>query len=84
MKTETVLMRIIPTASEKVTVMDKYFIYAKTISGARFYSEKLVGTEISTRFDEYCGMVHYFGGGIVAMCAYKGDDYEKLYDKVIL
>ena len=84
MGTETMFMNIIPTISNKTMAMDKYFIYAQTINGARFYSEPLVATEINRRFDEYCGMAHYFGGGIVVMCAYKNDDYEKLYDKVIL
>ena len=81
---ETAVVRIIPKENKRIATMDKYFVYAQTISGARFYSEKLYATELSTRFDEYCGMVKYFGGGIVAACAYSGDDYEMLYDKVIL
>lgn len=81
---ETMVMRVIPKGNSCVTTMDKYFVYAQTISGARFYSEKLYATELSNRFDEYCGMVKYFDGGIVVACAYSGDDYETLYDKVIL
>lgn len=81
---ETAVMRIIPKEKSHVVTMDKYFVYAQTISGARFYSEKLYAIELSNRFDEYCGMVKYFGGGIVVACAYSGDDYEMLYDKVIL
>lgn len=81
---ETMIMRIVPKENSRVAIMDKYFVYAQTIGGARFYSEKLYATELSTRFDEYCSMVKYFGGGIVVACAYSGDDYEKLYDKVIL
>ena len=81
---KTAIMRIVPKETGYVEKMSKYFVYAQTISGAHFYSEKLCSTELSTRFDEYCSMVRYFGGGIVTACAYSGDDYEKLYDKVIL
>ena len=81
---DTTILRIVPKENVHVKTMDKYFIYAQTISGAHFYSEQLYATELSIRFDEYCSMVKYFGGGIVVACAYSGYDYEKLYDKVIL
>lgn len=46
-----------------------YYVNARTILGARFYSEPLILSEAFERFDEYKGMVDYFGGGSVELIA---------------
>ena len=83
---------IIPYAADDLNIIygelmtlleDKYFIVARTLDGARFYSEDIRFEDTAELFQKYCAMVEYFNGGIVSLYRYANTDYELVRDKII-
>ena len=54
----------------------EYFVRARTFNGGRHYSESLPLEAAKVRFNEFCGVVKYFGGGYVELVESNFDDYE--------
>lgn len=85
MATNTCVFDMVPwVADEKniiraeVAVMMRhdYFIEAKTISGGRFFSERLDWEDTAEMFRKYKDVVGYFGGGVVELYEVSYDDCE--------
>lgn len=83
---------IIPYAADDINILynellslleEEYFIVARTINGARWYSEDIRFEDTVDMFHKYCSMIKYFDGGIVSLYRYVNDDYELMRDKVI-
>lgn len=83
---------IIPYAADDLNIVydellslleEEYFIVARTVNGARWYSEDLRFEDTTEMFQKYCAMVQYFDGGIVSLYRYTDNDYELVRDKVI-
>lgn len=72
--------------NEALTILDhKYFVVARLIDGARWYSEDITWEDTAEMFQKYCDMVEFFDSpGIVSLYEYTYDDYEIVRDKIIL
>ena len=72
--------------NEALTILDhKYFVVARLIDGARWYSEDITWEDTAEIFQKYCAMVEFFDSpGIVSLYEYTYDDYEIVRDKIIL
>ena len=69
---------------EKKVMLDRdYFIVARTINGARFYSETLGWDKAIEEFRKYKDMVRYFSGGYVQLYERTFDDYDIVKDEVV-
>jgi len=62
----------------------KYFCIAgKCLNGSRHYSEDFYNYKDACKaFDEYCGLVIYFGGGVVDLYCFTNDEFEIIKSKV--
>lgn len=54
----------------------EYFVIGRCTTGSRHYSESLLLGDALNMFDVYCGLVDYFGGGVVDLVAHRdGADF---------
>ena len=60
-----------------------YFIFARTISGGRMYSEDFSVEQIQEYMDKYRAVVKYFGGGEIILYRSFGEDCEVVKRKKI-
>lgn len=60
-----------------------YFIFARTISGGRMYSEDFSVEQIQEYIDKYTAVVEYFGGGEIILYRSFGEDCEVVKRKKI-
>ena len=60
-----------------------YFIFARTISGGRMYSENFSVEQIQEYMDKYTAVVEYFGGGEIILYRSFGEDCEVVKRKKI-
>ena len=70
--------------AEAMTIFDRdYFIIARTLKGARFFSEFFSWDDIKFYYDSYVSMLRYFGGGIIEIYEQEYEDYNLVFSKVI-
>lgn len=50
-----------------------YVIIGRCACGSRHYSETIPFEKVADMVDKYCGVVEYFGGGIVEVYSEKGE-----------
>lgn len=60
-----------------------YFIFARTISGGRMYSEDFSVEQIQEYMDKYRAVVKYFGGGELVLYRSFGENCEVVKRKKI-
>lgn len=60
-----------------------YFIFARTISGGRIYSEDFSVEQIQEYMDKYTAVVECFGGGEIILYRSFGEDCEVVKRKKI-
>lgn len=60
-----------------------YFIFARTISGGRMYSEDFSVEQIQEYMDKYRAVVEYFGGGEIILYRSFGENCEVVKRKKI-
>lgn len=73
--------------NELATLLEhKFFIVAKTLEGARFFSEDFYSYEAANEaFKKYIGVVEYFSDyGVVSMYEYTIDAEELVKEEIIL
>lgn len=69
---------------EKKIMLDRdYFIVARTLKGARFFSELFSWKNIDFYYDSYVSMLHYFGGGIIEIYEQEYGDYNLISSEII-
>lgn len=69
---------------EKNAMFDRdYFIVARTLKGARFYSETFGWDKAIEEFRKYKAMTSYFGGGSIVLYERTFDDYDIVKDEVV-
>ena len=70
--------------SEKKVMLERdYFIVARTLKGARFFSELFSWKNIDFYYDSYVSMLNYFGGGIIEIYEQEYGDYNLISSEVI-
>ena len=52
---------------------DGYVVIGRCLSGSRHFSEIIPFEEVADMVDKYCGVVEYFGGGIVEVYSEDGE-----------
>jgi hypothetical protein len=79
----TILKFDIQWEDPQVAVEEYFCIAGKCLSGSRHYSEDFYDYKDACKaFDEYCGLVTYFGGGVVDLYCFTNDEFEIIKSKV--